>query len=95
MERILSTSIAVGEAFKDEVNAKDTELISYVKELLQQVIWLYPFLRFIIPTLNQIPRTHLKIHCFPTEARTHLEGHNEIIEYIINQKGTGGAREMS
>ena len=35
LERILSTATAVGEAFKDEVNANDTQLIFYAKELLQ------------------------------------------------------------
>ena len=35
LESILSTGTAVGEAFKDEVNAQDMELIFYAKELLQ------------------------------------------------------------
>ena len=35
LERILSTATAVGEAFKDETNTIGTELIFYVKELLQ------------------------------------------------------------
>ena len=34
LERILSTATAVSEALKDDANAKDTKLISYVKELL-------------------------------------------------------------
>ena len=35
LERILSTATALGEAFKDEANAEDTEFVLYVKELLQ------------------------------------------------------------
>ena len=35
LERVLSAVTAVGDAFKDEANANDTELIFYVKELLQ------------------------------------------------------------
>ena len=31
----MNTATAVGEAFKDEKNAKDTELIANVSELLQ------------------------------------------------------------
>jgi len=34
LERVISTATAVGEAFKDEVNAKDAQLTLYTKELL-------------------------------------------------------------
>ena len=34
LERILSTATAVSEALKDDANAKDAKLISYIKELL-------------------------------------------------------------
>ena len=35
LERILNTATAVGDAFKDKENAKDTELIFNVSELLR------------------------------------------------------------
>ena len=35
LERILNTAMAVGEAFKDEENAKDVEFIFNVSELLR------------------------------------------------------------
>ena len=58
LERMLNTATAVGEAVKDEVNAKDTELTFHVKELLQ---WVAAFINYfhitaIMPLISFLER---------------------------------------
>src|ERR1700761_492059 len=93
LERILSTATAIGDAFKDEKNAKDVELISNVSDLLRLA---ERFLTHINTNFfNQIPRACSETGRFPTETRTSHEGHHEVVECVIHQKGTRRPREMS
>ena len=84
LERVLSTTAAIGEAVKHEENAKDAEFISNVSELFRLED------RFLTHSatnaFNQIPRAYSETSYFATETRTSHADHHEVIERGIHQK---------